>query len=122
MNSSSGKFYDLFYISSKNCTLICVKRKIFTHFGINVKIIYFLKLVNFKLDFTITRYYLLLSGLKILFTISRIHYQEVDNKSVTLTLALWVGCRHSTDTFTIKSIHYMEVHYIEVLLYLVCFD
>ena len=40
MNSSSGKFYDLFYISSKNCTLICVKTKIFTHFGINVKIIY----------------------------------------------------------------------------------
>ncbi len=40
MNSSSGKFYDLFYISSKNCTLICEKTKIFTHFGINVKIIY----------------------------------------------------------------------------------
>ncbi len=57
MKSSSGKFYDLFYIWSKNCTLICVKRKIFTHFGINVKIIYFLKLVNFKLDLTITRYY-----------------------------------------------------------------
>ncbi len=50
--------------------------------------IYFLKLVNFKLDFTITRYYLLLSGLKILFTISRIHCQEVHNKSVTLTLAM----------------------------------
>ncbi len=101
MNSSSGKFYDLFYISSKNCTLICVKTKIFTHFGINVKIIYFLKLVNFKLDFTITRYYLLLSGLKILFTISRIHCEEVDNKSVTLTLALWVGCLDSTHMFTI---------------------
>jgi hypothetical protein len=40
MNSSSAKFYDLFYISSKNCTLICVKTKIFTHFGINVKIVY----------------------------------------------------------------------------------
>jgi hypothetical protein len=40
MNSSSGKFYDLFYISSKNCTLISVKTKIFTHFGTNVKIIY----------------------------------------------------------------------------------
>jgi hypothetical protein len=40
MNSSSAKFYDLFYIPSKNCTLICVKTKIFTHFGTNVKIIY----------------------------------------------------------------------------------
>jgi hypothetical protein len=40
MNSSSGKFNDLFYISSKNCTLICVKTKILNHFGINVKIIY----------------------------------------------------------------------------------
>ena len=28
------------YISSKNCTLICVKTKIFTHFGISVKITY----------------------------------------------------------------------------------
>ncbi len=40
MNSSSGKFYDLIYDSTKNCSLIYVKTKIVSYFGIIVKIIY----------------------------------------------------------------------------------
>jgi hypothetical protein len=40
MNSSSGKFYDLFYDSTKNCSLIYVNMKIVSYFGIIVKIIY----------------------------------------------------------------------------------
>jgi hypothetical protein len=111
-------FMTYFIFHQKIVLLFAWKRKFLLILALMWKLfIYFLKLVNFKLDFTITRYYLLLSGLKILFTISQIHYKEVHNKEVTLTLALWVDRLDSTDMWTIKIIHYMKVHYIEVLLY-----
>ncbi len=96
-------FMIYFIFHQKIVLLLAWKRKFLLILALIWKLfIYFLELVNFKLDFTITRYYLLLWGLKIWFTISRIHCQEVDNKSVTLTLVLWVGCRHPTHMFTIS--------------------
>ncbi len=63
-------FMTYFIFRQKIILLFAWKRKFLLILALMWKLfIYFLKLVNFKLDFTIRRYYLLLSGLKILLTI-----------------------------------------------------